>query len=198
MKNCRFILFRCRVFIGVFLIVSSLSIQAGAEPGKPISVDFQETEMANFLRIIAEVSAMNVIEIEPIDAKVTFQATDRPWGEILDVVLAQQGGYRVSEGNVIKIYKHHADRQNSQPAVPRNYQGRLISLDLQDTALDNALRILEEVSNRSFTGRESLDLEQKVTLRLIDVPWDQVLSIVLERIGASAETHAESTRITSP
>ncbi|MCB0318134.1 MAG: AMIN domain-containing protein, partial [Bdellovibrionales bacterium] len=50
------------------------------------------------------------------------------------------------------------------------YSGRLISLDLQDTDIDNALRIIAEVSNLNIIASE--DVAGKVTLRLIDVPWD--------------------------
>jgi type IV pilus secretin PilQ/predicted competence protein len=58
------------------------------------------------------------------------------------------------------------------------YTGRLISLDLQDTDIDNALRIIAEVSNLNIIASE--DVAGKVTLRLIDVPWDQALDVILK------------------
>jgi len=58
------------------------------------------------------------------------------------------------------------------------YSGRLISLDLQDTDIDNALRIIAEVSNLNIIASE--DVAGKVTLRLIDVPWDQALDVILK------------------
>lgn len=61
------------------------------------------------------------------------------------------------------------------------FTGRLISLDLQDTDIDNALRIIAEVSNLNIIASE--DVTGKVTLRLIDVPWDQALDVILKTNG---------------
>jgi type IV pilus secretin PilQ/predicted competence protein len=61
------------------------------------------------------------------------------------------------------------------------YTGKLISLDLQDTDIDNALRIIAEVSNLNIVASE--DVLGKVTLRLTDVPWDQALDVILKTHG---------------
>jgi type IV pilus assembly protein PilQ len=61
------------------------------------------------------------------------------------------------------------------------YSGRKISLDLQDTDIDNALRIIAEVSNLNIIASD--DVTGKVTLRLIDVPWDQALDVILKTNG---------------
>lgn len=61
------------------------------------------------------------------------------------------------------------------------YRGRQISLDLQDTDIDNALRIIAEVSNLNIIASD--DVTGKVTLRLIDVPWDQALDVILKTNG---------------
>ncbi|MCB0310922.1 MAG: type IV pilus secretin PilQ [Bdellovibrionales bacterium] len=62
-----------------------------------------------------------------------------------------------------------------------SYTGRVISLDLQDTDIDNALRIIAEVSNLNIIASD--DVTGKVTLRLIDVPWDQALDVILKTNG---------------
>jgi type IV pilus secretin PilQ/predicted competence protein len=61
------------------------------------------------------------------------------------------------------------------------YSGRLISLDLQDTDIDNALRIIAEVSNLNIVASD--EVAGKVTLRLTDVPWDQALDVILKSNG---------------
>lgn len=61
------------------------------------------------------------------------------------------------------------------------YTGKLISLDLQDTDIDNALRIIAEVSNLNIVASE--EVVGKVTLRLTDVPWDQALDVILKTHG---------------
>lgn len=61
--------------------------------------------------------------------------------------------------------------------VPR-YSGRKISLDLQDTEISNALRIIAEVSDLNIIASD--DVVGQVTLRLVDVPWDQALDVILK------------------
>lgn len=61
------------------------------------------------------------------------------------------------------------------------YTGRLISLDLQDADIDSALRIIAEVSNLNIVAGEGV--VGKVTLKLVDVPWDQALEVILKSHG---------------
>ncbi len=73
------------------------------------------------------------------------------------------------------------------------YIGRLISLDLQDTDIDNALRIIAEVSNLNIIASE--DVTGKITLRLIDVPWDQALDVILKTNGLDKVQEGNVVRI---
>lgn len=73
------------------------------------------------------------------------------------------------------------------------YTGRLISLDLQDTDIDNALRIIAEVSNLNIIASD--DVTGKVTLRLIDVPWDQALDVILKTNGLDSVQEGNVIRI---
>ncbi|MCC6954801.1 MAG: secretin and TonB N-terminal domain-containing protein, partial [Deltaproteobacteria bacterium] len=73
------------------------------------------------------------------------------------------------------------------------YTGRLISLDLQETDIDNALRIIAEVSNLNIIASD--DVTGKVTLRLVDVPWDQALDVILKTNGLDQVTEGNVIRI---
>jgi type IV pilus assembly protein PilQ len=75
----------------------------------------------------------------------------------------------------------------------KTYTGRLISLDLQDTDIDNALRIIAEVSNLNIIASD--DVSGKVTLRLIDVPWDQALDVILKTNGLDQVVEGNVIRI---
>jgi type IV pilus secretin PilQ/predicted competence protein len=61
------------------------------------------------------------------------------------------------------------------------YSGRLISLDLQEADIDSALRIIAEVSNLNIVAGDGVS--GKVTLKLVDVPWDQALDVILKSHG---------------
>jgi len=59
----------------------------------------------------------------------------------------------------------------------KEYTGRRISLDFKDADIKNILRLIAEVSNLNIVAGD--DVKGKVTIRLIDVPWDQALDIIL-------------------
>jgi type IV pilus assembly protein PilQ len=71
--------------------------------------------------------------------------------------------------------------------VGRKYHGQRISMDFKDADLTNVFRIIAEVSNLNIITAD--DVKGKVSLRLVNVPWDQALDIVLrsKSLGASQE-----------
>jgi type IV pilus assembly protein PilQ len=60
----------------------------------------------------------------------------------------------------------------------RKYVGQRISLDFKDADLANVFRIIAEVSNLNIITTD--DVKGRVSVRLINVPWDQALDIVLK------------------
>ncbi|MBW2645853.1 MAG: type IV pilus secretin PilQ [Deltaproteobacteria bacterium] len=60
----------------------------------------------------------------------------------------------------------------------KKYTGQKISLEFQDANIHNVFRILAEVSGQNFVIGE--DVKGQVTLKLINVPWDQVMDLVLQ------------------
>jgi type IV pilus assembly protein PilQ len=69
----------------------------------------------------------------------------------------------------------------------RKYRGQRISMDFKDADVTNVFRIIAEVSNLNIITAD--DVKGKVSLRLVNVPWDQALDIVLrsKSFGASQE-----------
>jgi type IV pilus assembly protein PilQ len=67
------------------------------------------------------------------------------------------------------------------------YTGQKISLDFQDADIRNVFRILHEISGKNFIIGS--DVKGKVTLKLDQVPWDQVLDLVtrMNKLGVSVE-----------
>ena len=81
-------------------------------------------------------------------------------------------------------------RPPEKPTVTEKGQaftGERISLDFQDADIHNIFRILHEVSGKNFVIGD--DVKGKVTLKLVNVPWDQVLDLVLKmnKLGTVVE-----------
>ncbi|MGQ9695709.1 MAG: type IV pilus secretin PilQ [Thermodesulfobacteriota bacterium] len=57
------------------------------------------------------------------------------------------------------------------------YKGARISLDFKDADLHNIFRLLAEVSNLNIITTD--EVKGKITIRLVNVPWDQALDVIL-------------------
>lgn len=57
------------------------------------------------------------------------------------------------------------------------YKGAKISLDFKDADLHNIFRLLAEVSNLNIITTD--DVKGKITIRMVNVPWDQALDVIL-------------------
>lgn len=74
-----------------------------AYQGRRISLDFKDADIANILRLIAEVSDLNVIAGQEVTGKVTIRLVDVPWDQALDVILLTKGLGFVRIGNILRI-----------------------------------------------------------------------------------------------
>lgn len=77
--------------------------------------------------------------------------------------------------------------------VQRKYIGQRISLDFKDADLQNVFRIIAEVSHLNIITSD--EVRGKVTLRLINVPWDQALDLVLQAKSLGAKQEGNVIRI---
>lgn len=73
--------------------------------GKPISFDFLDVDIRNVLRLIADLTGMNIV-IEPdVVGKVTLKVNQVPWDQVLDLILVMNDLGKEQSGNVIRIAK---------------------------------------------------------------------------------------------
>jgi len=71
--------------------------------GRKVSLDFKDADIKNILRLIAEVSDLNVIAGDDVTGKITMRLVDVPWDQALDVVLQARGLGMSRVGNVIRV-----------------------------------------------------------------------------------------------
>src|SRR5690606_8855128 len=94
-----------------------------------------------------------------------------------------QGGRRVDARAPVATA---GDEARAQPPEERstgekNYTGQKISLDFKDADIKNVFRLLAEVSGLNIVVTN--DVNRRVTLRLLEVPWDQALDLIISTNG---------------
>jgi type IV pilus assembly protein PilQ len=61
------------------------------------------------------------------------------------------------------------------------YTGRRINIDLKDADIHNVLRLLADTGHVNIVTAD--DVSGTITIRMVNVPWDQVLDVVLQAKG---------------
>ena len=79
------------------------------------------------------------------------------------------------------------------PPQGTKYKGKKISLDFQDADLTAILRLIGDVSGYNVVIHP--DVKGKITLKLLNVPWDQALDLILKTHGLDAVTEGNVMRI---
>jgi len=74
-----------------------------AYTGTKISLDFQDADINNILRLLSEVSGLNIISSEDVKGKITIRMANVPWDQALDVILKTKALGKEREGNIIRI-----------------------------------------------------------------------------------------------
>jgi type IV pilus assembly protein PilQ len=81
----------------------------------------------------------------------------------------------------------------SEQVAEKVYTGKKITLDFKDADIDNIIRLFAEVSDLNIITTE--EVKGTVTVRLVDVPWDQALDIVLDAKNLGMEKTGNVIRI---
>ena len=122
---------------------------AGAPPAGPgtgrLSMDFKDADVNNLLRIIAEVSGMNVVAGADVSGKVTVRLVNVDWQQALDVILRINGmGYEI-DGNIIRVAplaKLAAEQQARETAKVRKEEKE--RKDRADAAIEKKVEKQDE------------------------------------------------------
>lgn len=71
--------------------------------GRRISLDLKDAEVKNVLRLLADVSKLNIVAADDVDGRVTIKLRNVPWDQALDIILASKQLDKVRQGNIIRV-----------------------------------------------------------------------------------------------
>lgn len=79
------------------------------------------------------------------------------------------------------------------PGMKKKYKGELISIDLQNADIKHVLRLLAKVGGFNIIFDENV--KGNITLQLQNVPWDQILDLVLLQKNLGMVKHGNIIRV---
>lgn len=107
--------------------------------------------------------------------KLVIEATDQK-----KVVARQKPVQNADEemsADLAPVLEPNGKSQNNS----RGYRGRKVTLEFADAEVRKIFQLLSEVSNKNFVLGD--DVTGNISLKLVNVPWDQALDIILDTKG---------------
>jgi type IV pilus assembly protein PilQ len=157
-------------------------------------LDFQDAEVSNVLRLIADVSDLNLVVGDDVKGKTTLKLFNVPWDQALDIILKSKGLGQVREGNIIRIDTNtNIAKQQDEAAKAKDAQTKAEDLktaiipinyakaaDLAATLKKNLSARGELTVNEPTNSLIAKDVERVIKdvqqlIKLLDLPNPQVL-----------------------
>ncbi len=84
-------------------VIKQDDTQSPEYSGEKTSLVFDNAEIRDVLRLIAEISDLNIIASDDVDGNVTLRLIDVPWDHALDLILDVTGLGMIQQGNVVRV-----------------------------------------------------------------------------------------------
>lgn len=90
--------------------------------GRRIDLDFNNADIHNILRLLAEVGGVNIVTSDDVTGTVTIRMRNVPWDQALEVVLQAKGLGMVRRGNLIRVAPLSTLEKEREAAIARRKQ----------------------------------------------------------------------------
>lgn len=114
-----------RTFRSWLLYLMLLSPVALADPGKPLSLNFQDVEVRAVLQVLADFVGVNLVVSDEVRGNITLRLHEVPWEQALDTVLRSKGLGKRLEGNVLLVAPLGELENSGRPAYGPREQALL-------------------------------------------------------------------------
>jgi type IV pilus assembly protein PilQ len=189
------------------------------KPADPyqIVIDLQDTDLGIFrekmnfdkagVLDITPVSDSNAPDVARLQISLTVPADVEPIYKDNSLILAFDNPDIMEEAEEIagtdameemEAYVDEAElmedvEPEEKPVKEKQYTGEKISIDFQDAELIHVFRLIADISGYNIVV--SPDVKGKFSMKLMDVPWDQALDVILRNYTLSKSIEGNIIRI---
>lgn len=90
--------------------------------GRRIDLDFNNADIHNILRLLAETGGVNIVTSDDVSGNVTIRMRNVPWDQALEVILQAKGLGMVRRGNLIRVAPLESLEKERELAIARRKQ----------------------------------------------------------------------------
>ena len=137
--------------------------------GRRVSLDFKDVSIADVLRLIAEVSDLNIIAGDEVSGNVTIRLVEVPWDQALDVILMTKGLGFVRVGNVLRIAPSDVLKAEEEVRLQeRRNKEKLEDLEVKLLPVNYAtVEDTEGLVKRLLSARGTVNIDQRTNTLII-------------------------------
>ena len=155
--------------------------------GQKISLDFKDADVRNVLRLIADVSGLNIIVSDNVKGKLTIKLDNVPWDEVLDIILETNNLGKIWSKSVMRIDTQEDIRRISDDQY-KALKSREKVADLQTVVMDIIYRDAKDVAKLLQEEKELSSERGIITVdpnlnRLVVTDTPEKIAMVRERIA---------------
>lgn len=99
---------------------ATLAPQAQHYTGRRITLDLKDAEIQNVLRLLADVSKLNIVASDDVHGRVTVKLRNVPWDQALDIILRSKQLDKTRVGNIIRVAPVEVLRKEEELRIERN------------------------------------------------------------------------------
>ena len=127
------------------------------------------------LRLVLDLKEKTNFDVTAIGDSIEITLTSKETAAPLPASYAAGNG--TASSSVVSESPAQKTSPSPEPITEGVYAGKKISLDFQDADIVPIFRLLGDISGYNMVVNP--DVKGKVTLKLVNVPWDQALDIIL-------------------
>jgi type IV pilus assembly protein PilQ len=149
------------------------TVPAKRYTGRKISLDFQDADITNVVRLIADVSGYNMVVGDDVKGKVTLKLVNVPWDQALEIILKMNNLGQVREGNIIRIGTlANIARQEDEEARAKDAKIKAEELVTQVVYVNYAkAKDLSEPLKKNLSPRGDITIDERTNAMILkDVP----------------------------
>lgn len=137
--------------------------------GKKINLDFKEVEILDVLRLMADISKLNIIAGDDVKGNVTVRLVDIPWDEALDVILKSKSLGKERFGNIIRVATLRTmQREKEEELAKKNAQKKLEPIKVRLIAVNYAMaNKLTPQIKELLTDRGSVSVDDRTNVIIV-------------------------------
>jgi len=175
--------------------------KALAYKGEPVTFDFKDIDIRNALKMIAEMSGLNIIMSDNVTGTLTMRLIDVPWDQALDLILTARGLGKEQMGNVMRIVPLDILRKEQQARLEVQHGNTQLAqlvteyIVLNFAKADDVLKMLKG-SQQSATTTQTSGTANSGTQSSGNTSQQSATTLLSKRGSIQADTRTNTLVIT--